>query len=292
MSWDTTVSNLNPYVWIKMDAGFANYGSFGPFLNSNGTTLAPVQVGNFSGDPIVYYTSGGKTGGAYIEFPTTGSNQLKWFGVKSMGGAYQSVLDKTVSFAVWIKTTNVTTTSGIYPYRLSTADTNLSGALAFIIPGSNDVNNAGKIVFNANTGSGTGQTYTGGGIPGDLYATVDGNWHLVGAVIDGDTIYWYYDGQNVGQSNFTGSNFFPSQHHLSFGAYQGYMDDYVMFPYALTSGQMADLYNSTIPSAPLKYFDGTNWVTPQDALIWNGNSFNSTFGHKVWNGSDWINITP
>jgi hypothetical protein len=292
MSWDTTVSNLNPYVWIKMDAGFANYGSFGPFLNSNGTTLQPVQVGNFSGDPIVYYTSGGKTGGAYIEFPTTGTNQLKWFGIKPTSGAWQSVLDKTVSFAVWIKTTNVTT-GGIYPYYLS-SDANFSGSLSFILPGSNDANKAGKIVFNANTGSyGTGQTYTGGGTPGELGASIDGNWHLVGTVIDGDTIYWYYDGENVGQSNFTGSYFGPGQHHLSFGGgYKGYMDDYVMFPYALTSGQMADLYNSTIPSAPLKYFDGTNWVTPQDALIWNGNSFNSTFGHKVWNGSDWINITP
>ena len=291
MSWDTTVSNLNPYAWLKMDAGFANYGSFGPFLNSNGTTTQPVAVSNFSGDPIVYYTSGGKTGGAYIEFPTTGSNQLKFFGVDS-SGVWQSVQNKTVSFAVWIKTTNVTT-NGIFPFLLGSGDTSLSGALAFIIPGSNDANNAGKIVFNANTGSGTGQTYTGGGIPGDLYATVNDNWHLVGAVIDGDTIYWYYDGASVGQSNFTGSNFFPTQNHLSFGGdYKGYMDDYVMFPYALTSGQMSDLYNSTLEAAPLKYWDGNNWVTPQDALVWNGNSFNSTFGHQVWNGTQWLNIVP
>lgn len=287
MSWDTTVSNLNPYVWIKMDAAGTNYGSHGPLDE-------PFRTQNFSGNPIVYNTTGGRTGGAYITEPSTGSNQAKFYAIDP-GLTYpslQPVINKTVSMMVWFRTTNVTT-SAMYPFLLGSGDQGMSGGITFIIPGTNDVNNSGKLVFNANTGSGTGQTYTGGGIPGALGASRDGNWHLAGVVINGNTIFWYYDGVNVGQSNFTGSVFFPMQYYFAYGGnFNGDIDDFVLFNYPLTQNQMADLYNSTIPSAPLKYFDGTNWVTPQDALLWNGQNFNSTFGHQVWNGSAWLNITP
>lgn len=288
MSWDTTVSNLNPYVWIKMDAAGLNHGSHGNPLHE------PFNTNNYSGNPIVFNTTGGRTGGAYITEPSTGSNSAVFYAV-DQGLTYpslQPIINKTVSFMVWFRTTNVTT-GAMYPFLLTSGGTNDSGAVSFIIPGTNDVNNSGKLVFNANTGSGTGQTYTGGGIPGELGASRDGNWHLAGVVINGNTIYWYYDGVNVGQSNFTGSKFYPMQYWFGFGGnFNGDIDDFVLFNYPLTQGQMAELYNSTIPSAPLKYFDGTNWVTPQDALLWNGQNFNSTFGHQVWNGSTWLNITP
>jgi hypothetical protein len=288
MSWDTTVSNLNPYVWIKMDAAGLNHGSHGNPLNE------PFQVSNFSGNSVTFHTTGGRTGGAYITEPSTGSNQIRFYAVDP-GLSYPAlapVQNKSVSLMVWFRTTNVTT-GAMYALNLTSGDANHSGSISFIIPGSNDVNNAGKLVFNANTGIGTGQTYTGGGIPGALNASIDGNWHLVGAVVDGNTIYWYYDGQNVGQSNFTGSVFYPMQYYFGLGGnFNGDFDDFVLFNYPLTQNQMADLYNSTIPTAPLKYFDGTNWVTPQDALLWNGQNFNSTFGHQVWNGTTWLNITP
>lgn len=289
MSWDTTVSNLNPYVWIKMDAAGLNHGSHGNPLEQ------PFGVSNFSGDPVIFHTTGGRAGnGPYITEPSTGSNRFRFHAVDP-GLTYPSlapIQNKSVSLMVWFRTTH-SGTGASYPFLLSSGDQNLSGGLAFIIPGSNDVNNAGKLVFNANTGSGTGQTYTGGGVPGPLGASIDGNWHLAGVVINGNTIYWYYDGVNVGQSAFTGSRFYPMQYYFQFETTaSGDIDDFVLFNYPLTQNQMADLYNSTIPSAPLKYFDGTNWVTPQDALLWNGQNFNSTFGHQVWNGSNWINITP
>jgi hypothetical protein len=288
MSWDTTVSNLNPYVWIKMDAAGLNHGSHGNPLEQ------PFNTNNYSGNPIVFNTTGGRTGGAYITEPSTGNNSAVFYAV-DQGLTYPAlapIQNKSVSLMVWFRTTNVTTGT-MWPLTLTSGGTNDSGAVSFIIPGTNDVNNSGKLVFNANTGSGTGQTYTGGGIPGPLGASIDGNWHLAGVVINGNTIYWYYDGQNVGQSNFTGSKFYPMQYWFGFGGnFNGDIDDFVLFNYPLTQNQMADLYNSTIPSAPLKYFDGTNWVTPQDALLWNGQNFNSTFGHQVWNGSNWINITP
>ena len=280
MSWDTTVSNLNPYVWLKMDSGLANYGSLGT-LNEAAANIT------YSGSALTYNATGGKTG-AFVTFPSASNNIIQF---RPTATAPASVTGKTVSYAVWVRTTDIAATGGKLIFNLSSGDANQTGALVFIIPGSNDPNNAGKIVYNANTGSGTGQTYTGGGIAGSLYATVDGNWHLVGAVIDGDTIYWYYDGINYGQSNFTGA-FSPNSYQFGVSSYIGDMDDFVMFPYALTSGQMSDLYNSTLEAAPLKYWDGNNWVTPQDALVWNGNSFNSTFGHQVWNGSAWLNITP
>lgn len=289
MSWDTTVTNLNPSLWIKMDAAGLNHGSHGNPL------YEPWNAANFSGNPIIYNTTGGRTGGAYITEPSTGNNQASFKAVDP-GLPYptlQSVQNKTVSMMVWFRTTNTVTTGGMYPFLLASGDTNHSGGISFIIPGTNDVNNRGKLVFNANTGQGSGQTYTGGGIPGGPNATVDGNWHLAGVVINGNTIYWYYDGVNVGQSNFTGSVFYPMAYNFAFGGnFNGDIDDFVLFPYALTSAQMGALYNSTIPNAPLKYFDGTNWVTPQDALLWNGQNFNSTFGHQVWNGSTWLNITP
>lgn len=280
MSWDTTVSSLNPYVWLKMDSGLANYGSLG-------TLNQAAENVTYSGSGVTYNATGGKTG-AYITFPS-GSNNILQF--RPTASAPASVTGKTVSYAVWFKATDSGATGGRLIFNLSSGDPNLTGAMAFILPGQSDQNNAGKIVFNANTGSGTGQTYTGGGIPGALNASIDGNWHLVGAVINGDTIYWYYDGINYGQSNFTGS-FSPNQYQFGASIYVGDMDDFVMFPYALTSGQMADLYNSTIPSAPLKYWNGNAWTTPQDALYWNGNSWQSTFGHQVWNGTTWLNITP
>jgi len=279
MSWDTTVSSLNPYVWLKMDTGLANYGSLGT-LNEPATNVT------FSGSPITFNATGGKTG-AYATFPSNSYNVINF---RPTATTPTSVSSKTVSYAVWVRTNDIAATGGKFPFMLDSGDSFVTGNLIFIIPGSNDPNNAGKVVYNASTGN-PDRVQTGGGIPGNLYATVDGNWHLIGAVIDGNTIYWYYDGVNYGQSNFTGV-FTPNQYQFGTSGYIGDMDDFVMFPYALTSAQMSDLYNSTLENAPLRYFDGTNWVTPQDALVWNGNSFNTTFGHQVWNGSTWRNITP
>jgi hypothetical protein len=236
MTWETTVSNLNPVVWLKMNSALTNYGS--------GSISSGPSVTNVSGSSLVFNSTGGRDGGAYVTFPASSSNFISFVGPS--GGAYPSVSGKTATFAQWIRISTIGTDAELSLYVY---DNGPNGNVAFIVPGTNDPNNKGKVVFNAATASGG----TGGGIPGDYFATTDGQWHLLAAVVNGDTITWYYDGQPTGNPPFAGT-FSPNNYLIGsgFGTYwHGDLDDFVLFPSALTSQQISDLYTNSLPSTPV-----------------------------------------
>jgi hypothetical protein len=237
MTWETTVSSLNPLVWFKMNSDLTNYGS--------GSIFSGPTVTNVSGSSLVFNSTGGRDGGAYVTFPASSSNSISFVGGSSGGvsAAYPSVSGKTATFAMWIRMSTIGVDAEL-PFIVS--DQGPNGNVAFIVPGTSDANNKGKVVFNAATASGG----TGGGIPGDYFATTDGQWHFLAAVVNGDTITWYYDGQPTGNPPFAGT-FSPNYYTIGNGYgtyYHGDIDDFVLFPSALTQGQMYDLYVSSLPT--------------------------------------------
>lgn len=274
--WDSAVSALNPVVWLKMDAGLPMYGS--------DTTYHVSPSENGPGDPITYNASGGKTG-AYISFPSNDSRYIEFI---PQSPYLSGMNNKTFTVGVWFKKNSIGTTgSEILEITNSSVGT-FDGRIAFILPGSGDTNNAGKLVYNLNsTGGGTG-----GGIPGNLNASVDNNWHFGVISLNGTTAKYYYDGQNVGQSTLPEGNIRPWQFRLGQNYFEGNMDDLVYFNYVLSDSQIYDLYDAAADKAPLKWWDGNTWATPQEAYLYNGQGFTPTFGHKVWNGSVWLDIAP
>jgi hypothetical protein len=223
-----------------MDSGLPNYGSASLF---SGPTIT-----NVSGSPIVFNATGGRTGGAYVTFPANASNSISFIGGSNnnLSAAYPAVSGKTATFAMWIRMSTIGVDAEI-PFIVN--DNGPNGSIVFIVPGTSDANNKGKVVFNG----GTASTGTGGGIPGDFFATTDNQWHFLAAVVNGDTVSWYYDGQNYGSPPFAGT-FSPNFYTIGngFGTYyHGDIDDFMLFPSALTAGQINTLYTNSLPSTPV-----------------------------------------
>lgn len=276
--WDSTVSSLNPYLWLKMDSGLTNYGSLGSYYNSPATT----------GTGITYQSSGGKTG-AYITYPSNGNTFINFRPV-STSTFLSGMTARTYSVAFWFKKNGV---GNDYVTILRAIDSG-DGNFQFIIPSTADQYNAGKLVFNltsspSSEGSGGG---IGGGIPGNTYCAVDNEWHFAAFTINGTTVKFYYDGQNVGQQTLPAGRIAPGRWYLGDNTFSsGALDDLVYFNYTLSDQQMSDLYNATADIARVKWFDSQNWITPQNLFYWNGGSFVPSTNAKVWNGTSWSTIS-
>jgi hypothetical protein len=276
--WDSTVSSLNPYMWIKMDAGLPMYGTRTTY------TQSPVEYG--PGLPITFNSSGGKTG-AYITFPTAAE---RWIQFIPQSPYLNGMNGKTFTIGLWFKKpiNSIGPEANQILEITGSSVGSFDGRIGFILPGTTDANNAGKLVFNVNsTGGGTG-----GGIPGNLYASVDGNWHFALISINGQTVKYYYDGQNVGQSTIPTGNTRPWAWQLGAPYWEGQMDDIVYFNYVLSDQQILDLYEAAQDKAPLKYWNNSTWATPQESYLYNGQGFTPVFGKKVWDGTAWLDITP
>ena len=270
--WDSTVSALNPYVWLKMDSGLPNYGSSGTFFS--------MDPSAGSGAALVYNATGGKTG-AYITYPTTGSEYIEFY---PTSGVPLGMSAKTLTTGIWFKKNGIDS-NPVQPLVIDSTTDN--SAISFIIPANTDPNNAGKLIWNVNSSTGG----AGGGIPGNLNASVDNEWHFGAVSINGSTIKYYYDGQNVGESTLTG-NYTARKWMIGFNGFNGSFDDFVYFNYVLSDNQILEMYDAAQETAPLKYWDGNAWTTPQEAYLFDGNGYTNAFGHKVWNGSAWLNIAP
>jgi hypothetical protein len=106
-------------------------------------------------------------------------------------------------------------------------------------------------------------------------------WHHIGVTFDGTTLRGYLDGQSIGTStscsgkrpeskdNFLiGSDNTTNQQAAPNGSgYAGWMDELRLYDYALTPGQIDDLYWVSLPSVELRFDEAPGRTTVRDSSL-------------------------
>jgi hypothetical protein len=278
--WDSTLSSFNPRMWLKMDQQTIDG------TNGNGSIqnwTLPPSMQYFNTAPTAS-TTGGQTG-AWINFPSTGSNYIT---MQPFVGYIPEITAKTFTIGIWFKRNGVPATSN---FVLGTWGSG-QAFLGMIIPGTNDqYGNGGRLIYNiagnaSGTGNATGQLVT------------DNNWHFAAMTLNGTSARYYFDGALIGQQTglSLGDMNIQTIHLAGSGNYQaplaGGLDDFFLCNTVLTDSQISQLYAATLNTAPLKYWNGTNWVTPIDIKRWyNGQWNNIGTEVKVYTSTGYRTIT-
>jgi len=272
--WDSTLSPFSPTIWLKMDQALidsgTNYGSIQSW------TIPPTM--NYYGNAPTVNSSGGATG-AWTTLPTGGGNS---FQMQPTTGYISEITNKTFTTGVWFKRNAAP--SGNAEFIVSTWGAG-NAYIGFIIPGTNDQYNSGKLIWNFNGATtGTGNA---------TYNTVcDNNWHFAAMTVNGGTVKYYIDGvPNGTQTGLSlGTTNIQTFHVGSSGNYgspfHGGIDDFFLIPSVLSDANIAALYTATLDVMKLRYWNGSAWVAPTDIKRYYNNNWNSvTTEIKGWNGS-------